>query len=338
MGDGTKARGSREYIRKAVEGSLQRLRTDVIDLYQYHTPDGITPFEETFGALDELVREGKVRYVGHSNLEAAQVEEIDAFCREHGLRAAGERAEPVLVAAPRGGGRVATDVRAPGDRRAPVLPARERTAHREVQPRRADRPEGTRLSGRDEVFTDETFDRLEALEEFAQARGVTLLNVAIGGLARTTGDRVGHRRRDEARAGPRERGSSRMAADAGRPGGAQRPPLARHVPTGAVLGQTPRPVPLAKAPANGTFILAWRIGLGVSKRGRMCVASRTLGRIGRDDDELEQSTRCPLRSSTSAGSTGSRRFARSAAQASAFSPSTTVRARSVSARATPNRS
>ena len=85
MGDGTKARGSREYIRKAVEGSLQRLRTDVIDLYQYHTPDGITPFEETFGALDELVREGKVRYVGHSNLKAAQVEEVDAFCREQGF-------------------------------------------------------------------------------------------------------------------------------------------------------------------------------------------------------------------------------------------------------------
>src|SRR5260370_9962122 len=75
-------RGSREYIRKAVEGSLQRLRTDVIDLYQYHTPDGITPFEETFGALDELVREGKGRYVGHSNLKAAQVEESDAFCRD----------------------------------------------------------------------------------------------------------------------------------------------------------------------------------------------------------------------------------------------------------------
>ena len=85
MGDGTKARGSREYIRKAIEGSLQRLRTDVIDLYQYHTPDGITPFEETFGALDELVREGKVRYVGHSNLVAAQVEEVDVFCREQGF-------------------------------------------------------------------------------------------------------------------------------------------------------------------------------------------------------------------------------------------------------------
>src|SRR5437764_5799361 len=81
MGDGTEARGSRDYIRKAVEGSLQRLRTDHVDLYQYHTPDHVTPFEETFGALDELVREGKVRYIGHSNLEAAQVEEIDALAR-----------------------------------------------------------------------------------------------------------------------------------------------------------------------------------------------------------------------------------------------------------------
>src|SRR5881275_1402540 len=68
MGDGTKARGSRAYIGKAIEASLQRLRTDYIDLYQYHTPDHVTPFEETFGALDELVRTGKVRYVGHSNL------------------------------------------------------------------------------------------------------------------------------------------------------------------------------------------------------------------------------------------------------------------------------
>src|SRR5919106_2642193 len=76
MGDGTKARGSREYIRKAVEASLRRLRTDYIDVYQYHTPDHVTPFEETFAALGELVQQGKVRYVGHSNLEAADIEEI----------------------------------------------------------------------------------------------------------------------------------------------------------------------------------------------------------------------------------------------------------------------
>src|SRR5918995_2917423 len=84
MGDGTAARGSRPYIRKAIEASLQRLRTDYVDLYQYHTPDRATPFEETFGALDELVREGKVRYVGHSNLEAAEIEEVDELARTHG--------------------------------------------------------------------------------------------------------------------------------------------------------------------------------------------------------------------------------------------------------------
>src|SRR5919199_4603929 len=84
MGDGETRRGSRDYIRKAIDASLRRLRTDYIDLYQYHTPDRTTPFAETFGALDELVREGKVRYVGHSNLEAAQVEEIDALARDRG--------------------------------------------------------------------------------------------------------------------------------------------------------------------------------------------------------------------------------------------------------------
>src|SRR5438552_19153893 len=85
MGDGIEARGSRAYIRKAIDASLQRLRTDVVDLYQYHTPDHVTPFEETFGAFDELVRTGKVRYVGHSNLNARQVEEVEAICSDRGF-------------------------------------------------------------------------------------------------------------------------------------------------------------------------------------------------------------------------------------------------------------
>src|SRR5690349_860935 len=70
-------RGSRRYVRKAVEASLRRLGTDWIDLYQLHRPDPVTPIEETLAALDELVREGKVRYIGSSNLDAWQVVDAD---------------------------------------------------------------------------------------------------------------------------------------------------------------------------------------------------------------------------------------------------------------------
>jgi aryl-alcohol dehydrogenase-like predicted oxidoreductase len=71
------ARGSRRYIRLAVESSLKRLQTDWIDLYQLHRPDGITPIEETLAALDELITEGKVRYIGHSNLNGWQIADAE---------------------------------------------------------------------------------------------------------------------------------------------------------------------------------------------------------------------------------------------------------------------
>jgi len=70
MGDGRGPRGSREYILGAVEASLRRLRTDAIDYYWYHQPDGVTPIEETLEALDGLVRAGKVRAIGASNFSA----------------------------------------------------------------------------------------------------------------------------------------------------------------------------------------------------------------------------------------------------------------------------
>lgn len=69
--------GSRRYVRKAVEESLRRLRTDWIDLYQLHTPDPQTPIVETLDALDELVREGKIRYFGHSNFTGWQLAEAE---------------------------------------------------------------------------------------------------------------------------------------------------------------------------------------------------------------------------------------------------------------------
>ena len=181
MGDGTESRGSRDYIRKAIDASLQRLRTDYVDLYQYHTPDKATPFAETFGALDELVQEGKVRYVGHSNLEASQVEEVNALAGEHGW------VRPVSAQ-----NRYSLLHREPEQ---DLLPVCERLGigvlpyfplasglltgkYKRGQPR----PEGTRLSDRDDVFDDATFDRLETLEAFAEERGVSLLDVAIDGL------------------------------------------------------------------------------------------------------------------------------------------------------------
>jgi aryl-alcohol dehydrogenase-like predicted oxidoreductase len=181
MGDGTGARGSRVYIHKAIDASLERLRTDMVDLYQYHTPDNATPFEETFGALDELVRAGKVRYVGHSNLNAAQVEEIDVICRERGFaRPVSAQNQYSLLR------REAEEELLPTCERLglgvlpffPLASGLLTGKYRRGQPR----PPGTRLSDREGVFTDETFDRLEALEEFAQERGLTLLQVAIGGL------------------------------------------------------------------------------------------------------------------------------------------------------------
>jgi len=75
------ARGSRRYIRLAVEASLTRLQTDWIDLYQLHRPDPNTPIEETLQTLDDLIREGKIRYIGHSNLAGWQIAEAEFTAR-----------------------------------------------------------------------------------------------------------------------------------------------------------------------------------------------------------------------------------------------------------------
>lgn len=82
--EGWGAKGSRRYVRLAVEASLRRLQTDWIDLYQLHTPDPITPIDETLSVLDDLIREGKVRYIGHSNLAGWQIAEAELTAELHG--------------------------------------------------------------------------------------------------------------------------------------------------------------------------------------------------------------------------------------------------------------
>jgi aryl-alcohol dehydrogenase-like predicted oxidoreductase len=182
MHDGTTARGSREYIHTAVDESLRRLRTDYIDVYQYHTPDHVTPFEETFAALDELVQAGKVRHIGHSNLDAEQVEEVDAIARERGLsRPISAQNQYSFLR------REAEDELLPVCERLelgvlpyfPLASGLLTGKYKRGQPA----PEGTRLAGHADALTDDRFDRVEALERFADERGLTLLQVAIGGLA-----------------------------------------------------------------------------------------------------------------------------------------------------------
>src|SRR5439155_13489080 len=82
--DTTSPGGSAENVRWAIDGSLERLGTDYVDLYQYHRPDGVTPIEETLGALEELVEAGKVRHVGSSNFSAAEVRAADGLAHARG--------------------------------------------------------------------------------------------------------------------------------------------------------------------------------------------------------------------------------------------------------------
>ncbi len=176
------ARGSRRYIRIAVEASLRRLQTDWIDLYQYHQPDGITPLEETVAALDELVREGKVRYIGSSNFAAWQVADSDSFARhagtsrfisaQNGYSLLDRSVERELTSAC-----VTHDVGI-----LPFFPLANGLLTGKYR-RGVAAPSGTRMESRLDSVSDRTFDRVEALETYAIERGLTLLDVAIAGLA-----------------------------------------------------------------------------------------------------------------------------------------------------------
>jgi aryl-alcohol dehydrogenase-like predicted oxidoreductase len=171
-------RGSADYIRWAVEGSLRRLRTDVIDVYQMHEPDPTTPIEETLGALDELVREGKVRWIGSSNFSAEQIEAAEKVSRGAGFhRFVSVQNHYSLVER---------------DSEDEVLPLCERLGIGFLpyfplasglltgKYRRGEKATEGRLAGRE--IPEARWDRAEALQGYADERGVALLDVAVGGL------------------------------------------------------------------------------------------------------------------------------------------------------------
>jgi aryl-alcohol dehydrogenase-like predicted oxidoreductase len=167
------APGSAEYVRAACERSLRRLQTGVIDLLQYHKPNPDVPLAETLGAMDELRGQGKVRELGVSNFSAEQLRAtpgVVSLQNEYSLLRR-EIERDVIPACER------LDVGV-----LPYFPLASGLLSGKYR-RGAASPEGTRLSGRDELASDAEWDALEALERFASARGIELIDVAIGGLA-----------------------------------------------------------------------------------------------------------------------------------------------------------
>lgn len=183
--DATRARGSRAYIMQAVEASLKRLKTDWIDLYQYHRPDGVTPLEETLRALDDLVRQGKVRHIGCSNMTAAQVDEAQACAEANGL-APFVSSQEQYSALVRG---IEHDL-LPAIRRhalalLPYFPLASGLLtgkYRRGEPA----PAGSRLAysqrHMNRFGNDRYLDAVDALDAFCRRRGRTLLELAFGWL------------------------------------------------------------------------------------------------------------------------------------------------------------
>jgi aryl-alcohol dehydrogenase-like predicted oxidoreductase len=180
------AKGGRAYIRRAVTESLRRLRTDYIDLYQLHTPDPVTPVEETLAALHELVTEGKVRYIGHSNFSGWQLADAAHLAATAGrtpfvsaqnhwsLLERGAEAEVVPAARHFGLGVL------------PYFPLANGLLTGKVRRGQAI-PPGSRLAGRPGYVTEDKLIKVEALIGWAQAHGVTILETAIGALAAQPG-------------------------------------------------------------------------------------------------------------------------------------------------------
>jgi aryl-alcohol dehydrogenase-like predicted oxidoreductase len=175
------AKGSRRYVSQAVEASLRRLQTDYIDLYQYHQPDGITPMEETLAALDDLVREGKVRYIGSSNLQAWQIADAEWTARTSG-RTRFISAQNHYNLIDRGiEEEVLPACESYGVGILPYFPLAKGLLTGKYHSGRP-APVGSRLEKRSEELTEARFAVVERLEKLAAELGRSVLELAICGL------------------------------------------------------------------------------------------------------------------------------------------------------------
>ena len=175
---------SRRYIMRAVEGSLKRLKTDWIDLYQVHRPDPLTPIEETLRTLDDLVRQGKVRYVGCSNYAAWQVVEAAWTARDRNLDAFISCQDEYSLVARDIERELLPAIESYGLGLLPYFPLASGLLTGKYK--RNAMPEGTRLAAiqglAQRYLTEENWQKVERLEAFAVERGHSLLELAFAWL------------------------------------------------------------------------------------------------------------------------------------------------------------
>jgi aryl-alcohol dehydrogenase-like predicted oxidoreductase len=182
FGHGVPRGGARAHVLEAIDASLARLRTDHVDLYYYHRPDGVTPLAETLGGMQELVEAGKVRFLGVSNFSAEQLREADAIARSHGSRLVALQNEYNLLRRDAEGDTLPR-CRELGIGFVPYFPLASGLLSGKYRRGEPD-PAGSRLEGR---VPDDVFDRIAPFEAFATSRGRTLLELAIAGLGAQPG-------------------------------------------------------------------------------------------------------------------------------------------------------
>jgi aryl-alcohol dehydrogenase-like predicted oxidoreductase len=176
------ARGSRRYILQSVEASLRRLGTDWIDLYQFHTPDPLTPIDETLAALDTLVCSGKVRYIGHSNRSGWQIAQAEYVARELGTARFISSQNHYNLLDRRAELEVTPAAEEFGLGVLPYFPLANGLLTGKYSPGHA--PEGSRLSHtRTNMVDDADWDQLGRYSAFAKERGLTEIEVAFSWLA-----------------------------------------------------------------------------------------------------------------------------------------------------------
>lgn len=178
--------GSRRYIISAVEDSLARLKTDWIDLYQYHRPDPLTPIEETLRALEDLVTSGKVRYIGCSNMPSWQVADAQWTARDLAIAGFASAQDEYSLLKRGAEAELIPALRHFGMGLLPYFPLANGALTGKYK-RGAPMPDGARLTKlpdrAGQIFSDENWRRIEGLSAFAEARGRTLVELAFSWLA-----------------------------------------------------------------------------------------------------------------------------------------------------------